>query len=189
MPRLVFPSCARNRDPILSVLTEVLADRRVVLEVGCGSGEHAAYFGPRLPWLAWLPTDLDPAHVDSARSWAEDVPNVRPAERFDVVADPWPLPADAVFSANMIHIAPWAAAEALFRRSAEHLPADGVLVTYGPYRFSGETAPSNEAFDASLRSRDPAWGVRDVDDLSALGLRLVRVEAMPANNHVLVFRR
>lgn len=187
--RLVFPACARNRDPILSVLREVFADRRSVLEVACGSGEHAAHFGPSLSWLSWLPTDLDLAHVASARSWAEGVPNVLPAQRFDVVADVWPPGVDAVFSANLIHIAPWAVAKALFARSLEHLPPGGLLVTYGPYRFGGVTAPSNEQFDASLRGRNPAWGVREVDELACLGLRHERTEALPANNHVLVFRR
>jgi SAM-dependent methyltransferase len=187
--RLMFPACARNRDPILAVLRDALVDSTSVLEVACGSGEHAAYFAPSLPWLEWLPTDLAPEHVASARSWSEGIGNVRPAVRFDVVSDPWPAAVDAVFSANMVHIAPWPVAEALFRRSAENLPARGLLVTYGPYRFGGQTAPSNEVFDASLRERNAAWGVRDVDDLARLGMTLERKIAMPANNHVLIFRR
>ena len=189
MTRLFFPACARNREPILAVLTKLLVESRRVLEVACGSGEHAAFFAPALPWLEWLPTDLESQHVESTLSWTEGIPNVRPAQLLDVVKDPWPEGVDTVFSANLVHIAPWQVTLALFQRCLEQLPPGGQLVTYGPYKILGETAASNLAFDASLKARNPEWGVREVADLAALGLRHEQTLAMPANNHLLVFRR
>jgi SAM-dependent methyltransferase len=191
--RLEFPATARNRDPLLRELRELLAPPvRRVLEVASGSGEHAAYFGGAMPWLRWQPSDVEPAHLASIGAWCADVPNVATALRFDVAEDPWPEgPWDAVFCANLVHIAPWEVAEALLRGAARALAPRGLLVTYGPYRLDGRhTAPSNEAFDATLRERDPRWGVRDVDALANVTdrLRLERKIAMPANNFTLVFR-
>lgn len=191
------PATLRNRDFILDVLRPLLAGRRRVLEIASGSGEHAAFFAAALPDVEWQPTDPDAeslASIDAHRA-ESGLSNVRPALRLDVTEEPWPVPqADAIVCINMIHIAPWAAAEALFRGAARALSPGAPLYLYGPYRFSGAfTAPSNEAFDASLRERDPRWGVRDLDDVTALaercGFSRVGVVAMPANNHSVIFRR
>lgn len=190
--RLDFPATGRNRDPILEVLRPRLANTRRVLEIAAGSGQHAAYFAAALPGLTWLPTDPDPAHLASIDAWRTDAPNVLPARQLDVTGE-WPEgPFDAIYCANMVHIAPWEAAVGLFQGAARVLVPGGLLLTYGPYRRDGQhTAPSNEAFDASLRSRDPRWGVRDVGELAAISdlLALEEIVPMPANNFVLVFRR
>ncbi len=190
------PATARNRAPILEVLRRVLAGRKLVLEVASGSGEHAVFFAAALPELLWQPSDRDPGALASTQAWRAEagLPNVAPPLELDVAAPHWPLErADAVVCINLLHISPWAASQALFEGAASLLEPDAPLVTYGPYRFAGRTAPSNDAFDASLRSQDPSWGVRDVDDLSALarrtGFELEESVAMPANNHTLVWRR
>lgn len=195
--KLSFPATARNRDAILAVLQDVFAPPTArVLEVGSGSGEHAAFFAERLPWLTWQPTDVEPAHLASIDAWAAAAPagpNLLPARSFNAAANPFPPGAwDGVFCANVVHIAPWNVAEGLFRGAAAALAPGAVLVTYGPYMVDGaHTSPSNEAFDASLKARDPGWGVRDVAELAKLApaLRLERRIAMPANNLCLVFRR
>jgi SAM-dependent methyltransferase len=188
----------RNREPILGVLTRVLTGgTKNVLELASGTGQHAVYFASQLPHVIWQPSDPDPAARQSIAAWIAEagLPNVRPPIVLDAADDVWPVErADALVCINMVHIAPWSAALGLFAGAARLLPPDGVLFLYGPYRFAGAfTAPSNEAFDRSLRDQDPAWGVRDVDDLEAAaaarGLVLEDVVAMPANNHCLIFRR
>jgi SAM-dependent methyltransferase len=188
----------RNREAILGVLTRVLTGgTKNVLELASGTGQHAVYFASQLPHVIWQPSDPDPAARQSIAAWTAEagVPNVRPPIALDAADDAWPVVrADAVVCINMVHIAPWSAALGLFAGAARLLPPDGVLFLYGPYRFAGAfTAPSNEAFDRSLRDQDPAWGVRDVNDLEAAaaarGLVLEDVVAMPANNHCLIFRR
>ena len=188
----------RNREPILGVLTRVLTGgTKNVLELASGTGQHAVYFASQLPHVIWQPSDPDPAARQSIAAWIAEagLPNVRPPIVLDAADDAWPVErADALVCINMVHIAPWSAALGLFAGAARLLPPDGVLFLYGPYRFAGAfTAPSNEAFDRSLRDQDPAWGVRDVDDLEAAaaarGLVLEDVVAMPANNHCLIFRR
>ncbi|MFW6023498.1 MAG: DUF938 domain-containing protein [Myxococcota bacterium] len=191
------PAAARNREPILAVLRRVLPVEGLVLEVASGTGEHARHFAAALPHLTWQPSDPDEGARASIDAWVGDagLPNLRPALRLDASGAAWPLDrADAVLCINMIHIAPWQACEGLMRGAGRLLPPGGVLFTYGPYRIDGEhTAPSNERFDASLRGRDPAWGVRDVADVAraaeAHGLQLDERVAMPANNFSLVFRR
>jgi SAM-dependent methyltransferase len=191
------PAAERNRAPILEVLARVLPRRGLVLEIASGTGQHAVWFARHLRALTWQPSDADPSALASIAAWAADdaLPNLRPPLHLDVTAPAWPVDAaDAVVCINMIHIAPWAAARALVTGAARVLRPGGVLCTYGPYRFDGAfTAPSNAAFDASLRARNPAWGVRDVRDLeaaaAAVGLALAETVALPANNHVLVFRR
>ncbi len=193
MPRLQFPATARNRDALLGVLRTRLPPGRV-LEVASGSGEHAVYFAAALPHVDWQPSDLEPEHLASIDAWREDsgLTNVRPALCLDALGD-WPAgPYDAVFGANLVHIAPWAVAEALFRGAARLLPPGAPLLTYGPYSFDGvHNAPSNEAFDASLRARNPEWGVRDVAALAVITPDFVLEECvpMPANNFTLVWRR
>jgi SAM-dependent methyltransferase len=188
------PAAERNAEPILAVLERVLP-AGLVLEIASGTGQHAAHMAAALPHVTWQPTDVDPGALASIAAWVESaaLPNLRPPVALDVAAHPWPVAAaDAIVCINLLHIAPWSAALALFRGAAAVLPPGGLLYTYGPYRFDGVTAASNDAFDASLRARDPAWGVRDARDLedaaSAVGLRLDEVVPMPANNHSLVFR-
>jgi SAM-dependent methyltransferase len=194
--RLRFPATARNREPILEVLRRVLPREGVVLEIASGSGEHAVFFARHLPALTWAPTDAEPEHLASIDAWraTEALANVAPARSLDVHA-PWPVvQADAVFCANLIHIAPWSACLALLEGAAHVLPSGGRLVLYGPFRIGGvHTAPSNEAFDASLRARDPRWGVRDLDEVVACaaerGLVLRETVPMPANNLTVVLER
>ena len=190
------PAAERNRVPLLEVLRRVLADRRDVLEIASGTGQHAVFFARELPRLRWQPSDRDPDALASIEAWSAEaaLPNLAAARALDVGALPWPVErADAVVCINLVHIAPWSAAVALFEGAARLLSAAAPLVSYGPYRFGGRTAPSNDAFDASLRAQDPSWGVRDVDALSALarrtGFELEEIVPMPANNHTLVWRR
>lgn len=199
------PATLRNRDAILAALRDILPPSGLLLEIASGTGEHAAYIAPRLPegWT-WQPSEPSPdalAVIDAyaADSYAADSDSprrIRPAIRLDVQGDPWPLDhADAVFCANMIHIAPWPAAEGLFRGASRILAADAPLILYGPFRRDGaHTAPSNAAFDDSLKARDPAWGVRCLDTevaplAKAHGFALAGITPMPANNLTVVFRR
>lgn len=189
------PAAERNREPILTVLETVLPESGLVLEIASGTGQHAAFFASRLPGLVWQPSDRDEDSRASIAAWTEGAPNVRPPLDLDVTRRPWPLDrADAIVNANMIHIAPWAVCEALMRGAGELLAAGGVLFMYGPFTRPGvPTAPSNVAFDESLRSRDPSWGVRDLEEVSKVaathGLARERVVEMPANNLSVVFRR
>jgi SAM-dependent methyltransferase len=191
------PATERNRGPILEVLRPILRDGALVLELASGTGEHAVFFAGALPAVTWQPTDLDPDNLASIEAFRAEagLPNLRPPLLLDATADAWPLPAaDALVCINMIHIAPWSACEGLVRGAARVLGPGGVLYLYGPYRIGGALpAPSNVAFDASLRARDPAWGVRELDEVTALaaaaGFAREAVVAMPANNHSVVFRR
>jgi SAM-dependent methyltransferase len=195
--RLVSAAASRNRDAILAVLRGALPERGLVLEVASGSGQHAAHFAAALPGLTFQPTDRDPAARASIDAWAREagLPNLRPAAALDCTAGPWPVDwADAVLCFNMIHIAPWAAAEGLIAGAARVLRPGGVLVLYGPFRRAGHVlAPSNAAFDASLTARDPAWGLRSLERVAALaeaaGFAGPEVEPMPANNLTILFRR
>lgn len=199
---LIAPAVARNREPILTVLRRVvpspsLPGRGLVLEIASGSGEHAVYFAAALPHLTWQPTDPDPDARESIAAYqaAAQLPNLLPPLALDATASRWPVTqADVIVAINMIHIAPWAAAEGLIAGAGRLLPAGGVLFLYGPFREHGQhTAPSNAAFDESLLARNREWGVRDLDDVVALasrhGLALEERVAMPANNLSVVFRR
>ena len=197
---LAAPAVARNREPILAVLQRVLPERGLVLEIASGSGEHAVYFAAALPHLTWQPTDPDPDARESIAAYraAMALPNLLPPLALDAAASRWPVTQIdaimAIVSINMIHIAPWAAAEGLMAGAERLLPAGGVLFLYGPFREHGQhTAPSNAAFDESLRARNREWGVRDLDEVAALasrhGLALEERVAMPANNLSVVFRR
>jgi SAM-dependent methyltransferase len=187
----------RNRDPILAVLRLVLPPTGLVLEIASGTGQHVAYFARALPELRWQPSDASSAHLESIRAWsaASGADNIASPLLLDVERVPWPIThAEAVLSINMIHIAPWSAAEALFRGAARLLPIAGMLYLYGPFKRGGQhTASSNERFDERLRGEDPRWGVRDVDELAvlatSLGFELGEIIAMPANNFSLVYRR
>ena len=196
-PRLRAPAVARNREAILAVLREVLPQAGLVLEIASGSGEHALHFARALPELTFQPSDPSPEALASIAAWmAEDAaPNLRPPVLIDAAAQAWPVrAADAVLCINMIPIAPWSAAEGLFRNAGALLPAGAPLYLYGPYRRPGrELEPSNAAFDQSLRARDPAWGLRDLGEVAALarmaGFAAPQVVEMPANNLSLIFRK
>ena len=192
------PSTARNRDPILAVLRAHLPPAGLVVEVAAGAGEHAVHMAAALPGLSWLPTDADDGALASIAAWRAHagLPNLLAPLRLDAAEpDHWPVTrADALVAINMIHISPWSAAQGLVTGAGRLLPPGGVLALYGPYTEAGvETAPSNLAFDADLRRRNPAWGLRDVAEVTALaaghGFTLAARVAMPANNLSLVFRR
>ncbi len=191
------PAALRNRDPILAVLREILPASGTVLELASGSGEHVIHFARHLPGLTWLPSDPSPEARASIRAWraAEGLPNLAEPRAIDAAVPDWPVDkADAILCINMVHISPWTATAGLMREAARLLPQGGVLYLYGPYRRAGHTLePSNAAFDADLRRRDPAWGLRQLEDVTALagqhGLTLEQVREMPANNLSVVFRR
>lgn len=194
----VSPSTARNREPILEVLAPRLPARGLVLEIAAGAGEHAVHNAAVLPHLHWQPTDPDPEALISIAAWRDHaaLPNLLPPLRLDASdPDSWPVAqADAVVNINMIHISPWSATEGLMSGAARVLPTGGLLYLYGPYLESDvETAPSNLAFDQSLKDRNPAWGLRRLDDVTALaarhGLMLAERIAMPANNLSVIFRK
>ena len=194
---MVAPAAARNRDPILAVLKDALPARGVVLEIASGSGEHAVHFAQALPEIIWQPSDADAAALASIRAYrdAYGASNLLPPLRIDSRDPPWPVDkVDAVLSVNMIHIAPWNACEGLFLGASQVLRAKGKLILYGPFNIGGRfTAPSNEAFDASLKARDASWGIRDLADVESCaernGLRLVSTVEMPANNLTVIFAR
>jgi SAM-dependent methyltransferase len=192
MSRLDFPATGRNREPLLEALRPMLTAGTRVVEIACGSGQHAAFMCRHLPSITWLPTDLDPVHVASANAWRE-TDNQLEARVLDVTQLPWTVQADVVFSANMIHIAPFEATLGLLEGAASTLGSGGLLVLYGPFIQPGiDTAPSNLRFDQSLQRRDPSWGIRDLGDIQdrarALGLRWQHTTQMPANNLTVVFR-
>jgi len=187
------PATERNREPIRDVLARELPAAGTVLEIASGSGEHAAYFAAQFPQVQWQPTDPDATALASIAAWRAEagLPNLRAPLALDVMGA-WPIErADAIVCINMVHIAPWEAAVALFAGAARVLAPGALLYLYGPYRFAGQTAPSNEEFERWLKARDPRFGVRDLRDLERVseGFALRGVVAMPANNHSLVFRR
>lgn len=193
------PATLRNRDPIAEVLARELPASGTVLEIAAGTGEHAVHFAARFPGLHWLPTDPSPEALASIAEYRADYPgtNLLAPLLLDAAApESWPVDrADAIVCINMVHISPWAATRGLFRGAARLLGTDGgPLILYGPYLEEGvATAPSNLAFDASLKARDPAWGLRRAEDLDRLaathGLARSARHALPANNIVLVYRR
>jgi len=204
--RLDAPAFHRNHQAIWAVLQPFLAGKSGdVVEAGSGTGQHVADFARRSPEITWWPSDLNEQHLKSIAAWRAHagLANIRPPLRIDLSDPAWcsqmhdgsgPGELLAVFCANVIHIAPWRVAEGLFAGAARYLRADGRLFLYGPFKRDGKhTAPSNAAFDASLRDRDPEWGVRDIADLEKLaagaGLVLIEIAEMPANNLVLVFAR
>lgn len=197
--RLYSPSAARNRAPIIEAFGAHMPSTGVVLEIGSGTGEHGAAAAKAFPGLEWVPSDPDPKARRSIAGWvaAAKLPNFKEPLNLDAADPAWPRaaprPVDGVVSINMIHIAPFAAAEGLFAGAGEILATAGRLFLYGPFSRGGRhTAPSNADFDASLKSRDPAWGVRDIEhDLAPLAqkhaLALREIVEMPANNLVLIY--
>lgn len=195
--RRFAPATARNRDCILEVLQRALPASGTVLEIGCGTGEHAVYFAERLQQLTWQPSERDATALASVRAWIahSGVANVATPIVLDTACARWPVAhADAVVAINVIHYSPWENTPALMAGAEQLLPAGGVLYCYGPFRRDGRhTAASNAAFDKWLKSVDTRFGVRDLEavetEAAAHGLRLEEVVAMPANNFSLVFRR
>ncbi len=199
MSKQFAPATQRNREAIADVLADVLPVNGLALEIASGTGEHVIHFAACFPDLIWQPSDDDAGGLASITAWRADVdlPNILPPIRLDASAPDWPVAeaeADAILCINMIHISPWAATIGLMAEAGRLLQNGGVLFLYGPYREKDvPTSSSNEAFDASLKSRDPAWGLRFREDVTALaeryGLGFDRRVAMPANNLALVFHK
>jgi SAM-dependent methyltransferase len=201
-PDLPFsPAAERNQTPVLDALQRLLPPAASVLEIASGTGQHARHVAAAKPRWTWQPTDADARMLEAIDARCAGLANVRPARRLDVLDvldDGWPLaaadgaPYDAVYTANLLHISPWPTCPALMRGAAAHLRAGGLLLVYGPFRVDGvPTAPSNEAFDADLRARDPRWGLRRLADVqteaAAAGLGWQQTVVMPANNLLVVF--
>ena len=201
--RLFFPATERNRGPIGDLLSEVLPASGAVLELASGSGEHAVCFQQRFPNLLWQASDPDPDHRASINAWIQHrgLSHVMPAAlNLDVAERPWPLPGEipsalkAVVCINLLHISPAKCTDAVVEESALLLPSGAPLIIYGPFMRNGaNTSASNAAFDQSLRQRNPQWGPRDLNALTALaassGFNLDAVVPMPANNLTVVLHR
>ncbi len=207
------PATQRNRGPILEVLSQVLPPTGTILEISSGTGEHAIFLAPRLRPRQWIPSDPNPMARVSIAAWQEEFPadNLYPPIALDARDPAWPVEQDelpealqgldlerdpivAIANINMIHIAPWSACLGLMAGAGRILPPGGILYLYGPYKQNGEhTAASNAAFDQSLRTQDPEWGVRDleavVEAAQAQNLALLKTVEMPANNLSVVFQR
>ena len=197
-PRRYSPAAERNSASILAELQRLLPAHGLMLEIASGSGQHAACFSAGLPGWRWQPSELDTEALASISAWCQGLDRVLPPLSLDVQSPPWPAAEsprfDAVFCANMIHIAPWPCTGAIMQLAARNLSADGALITYGPYLEDGVvTAPGNLAFDADLRERNPAWGLRRLEAVDEqaqrVGLHLRERVAMPANNLLLVWTR
>lgn len=189
------PATLRNRDVIVDVLRSILPDSGMVLEIASGSGEHVACFAAAFPNLLWQPSDPDPEARASISAWCADRENVLAPVALDAAVDGWPVEeVAAILCINMVHISPWDATIGLMRGASRRLDSGAPLYLYGPYhRADVKTAESNEAFDRSLRSRNPKWGLRTVDDMIALGSQngfgFERLVEMPANNLSLIFTK
>ena len=190
------PAAERNRAPILAELQRLLPRTGSMLEIASGTGQHAAHFAAALPGWRWQPSDGEAESLASISTWCAGLANVLPPLHLDVMAETWPVAEgfDAIFCANLLHISPWPACVALMRGAARNLIARGVLLLYGPYVVDDmPTAPSNLAFDADLRARNAAWGLRRLADVErqaeVVGLHLRERRAMPANNLLLAFTR
>ena len=194
--RLYFPATVRNRAPIGAALSELLPEQGAVLEIASGSGEHAVTFQRRFPGILWQASDPDPSHCKSINAWIahECLSDLMPpALQLDVLDRPWLIPErtsvelKVVVAINLIHIAPWSCCQSLVEQASDHLPIGGRLILYGPFRRNGlHTSSSNEAFDQSLRERNPSWGVRDLEAVETLcsevGFKNMRFTELPANN-------
>jgi SAM-dependent methyltransferase len=186
----------RNKQPILEILRVALARHRSVVEIGAGTGQHAVHFAGMLPHLQWQPTDRAECIPGlAARIAREGSPNLGAPIELDVMQPVWPsFSADAMYSANTLHIMSWPEVESFFRGAGRVLHGGGALAVYGPFRYTGRfTTESNAAFDRSLRRRDPASGIRDFEAVDALaaaqGLELQADHAMPANNQLAIWVR
>ncbi len=193
-------AAARNTVPILDVLGAILPETGRALEIASGTGQHAAAFAGAFPGIGWQPSDRDAAARNSIAAWVVEsgLGNLLPPVDIDVMNAGWPDTVagelDLIVCINMIHISPWEACEGLMDGAGKLLREGGLLYLYGPYkRDGGHTAPSNAAFDESLRGRNPAWGIRDMGDVEAAaggrGMALENTVAMPANNFSVIFRK
>ena len=202
MTQRYAPATERNREAILAVLQHSLPNQGTVLEIASGTGQHAVFFAQQLTQCYWLPTDLDPINLASIAAWREETAaaNLLLPRQLDVREPAWlidcdlPAPISAIVNINMLHIAPWACCEALFAGATEILDHGAVVMIYGPFKRDGlHTAPSNAVFDEQLRSKDPEWGVRDleavVDVAAEQGFACQKVYEMPANNLSVIFER
>ncbi len=198
--RMFSPSAARNSTPILEFIKSILPTTGMVLEIGCGTGEHAVCFAEAMPNLIWQPSDTDTDARASTASWIKFVglKNLLAPLDINVCSTLWGVeeaaPFDAIMSINMVHIAPWAACLGLFAGAGRLLCDGGLLIFYGPFMRGGvHNSPSNADFDVSLKARNPSWGVRDLADLErvgeASGLSLREIIEMPSNNAIVVFSR
>lgn len=195
--KLTSPAALRNRDPIADLLRHVLPQSGTVIELASGSGEHVIHFASLFPHLIWQPSDPSQEARVSIEEWVKthDISNVLPPLDIDASSQNWPVErADAMIAINMVHISPWPATQGLLAGAGKLLPSGGTLILYGPYRRDGQMlVPSNVEFDASLRARNPAWGIRLLEDVASLaeqsGLALTSVTEMPANNLGVVFTR
>ena len=201
MTKRYAPATERNRELLLAVLQSQLPPQGVVLEIAAGSGQHAAYFAPRLAPRLWLPTDVGAANLASISEWCAEVDGdgLLATQCLNVLDPVWaveqqalPEGVSAIVNINMLHIAPWACCHGLFAGARRILGGDGVVLIYGPFMQRGKhTSVSNEAFDASLRAENASWGIRDVTAVMEVareaGFECVETIPMPANNQVLVF--
>ncbi|WP_412049374.1 DUF938 domain-containing protein [Hoeflea sp. Naph1] len=195
--KLSSPSALRNRGPISDLLRHVLPKTGTVLEIASGSGEHVIHFASLFPNLVWQPSDPSPEARVSIQEWVKSkaTTNVLPPLDIDASSPTWPIErTDAMIAINMVHISPRSATQGLLAGAGKLLPSGGVLALYGPYRREGQPlVPSNVEFDTSLRARNPAWGIRLLEDVESLakqsGLALTSVTEMPANNLGVVFTR
>lgn len=195
-PLPCWPAAERNKQPIAEQLESLLPSSGLVLEVASATGQHVEFFAKTMPRLEWQPSDYDAEHLVTleARVRLARLPNLRPPVPLDASSAVWPLNyAEAIYNANMIHISPWEVTVGLFAGAARLLSPEAPLVTYGPYQVDGKhISASNAEFDASLKARDPRWGVRDTADLKRLaaehGFYLEQAIPMPANNLTLVWR-
>ena len=196
-PKRSSPSALRNREPILEMLGNVLPESGTVLEIASGSGEHVVHFAEKFPTLTWQPSDPSPEARASIQAWSQESAsqNLLPPLDINTATETWPIErADAIVAINMIHISPWAATEGLFNGARKLLPIGGKLILYGPYRQQGRPfALSNAEFDTSLRSRNPEWGIRQLEEVVSVGeqcgLFFKNTVEMPANNLSVIFIR
>jgi hypothetical protein len=195
--RIVSPSAERNKGPVAEILTRVLPAQGDVLEISSGTGQHVLHFAEAMPYIRWQPTERDADCLKSIASWLAQTPrpNVKAPVYFDVHDEIWPAhDVAAVVCMNMIHIAPPSATDALLRGAGNVIARGGTLFLYGPFRRKGQhTSASNEAFDQLLKSKNPEWGVRNVEDVAeraaGFGLELEQTYDMPANNLAVIFRK
>jgi cyclopropane fatty-acyl-phospholipid synthase-like methyltransferase len=190
-----YPATLRNRDPILSIIQQHLPETGYILETASGTGEHLTYFAQKYPLLQWQPSDKNDELFWGIRTRSKNIPNVLPPKIIDVTkTDPMILNQqyDAIFNINMIHISPWQACLDFFSLAARIIKSTGLIYMYGPYKKQGQhTSYSNETFDTNLRTQNPAWGVRDMEEVISVadnnGFYIHQIEPMPANNYSLVF--
>lgn len=202
--RQFAPATQRNREPILEVLQRILPNTGTILEIASGTGEHAVFFAPRLPGRKWLPTDIHYLSLASISAWGKYSPsdNIYSPILLDVCENIWAIEQEnqylaeitAIVSINMIHISPWAACLGLMAGAGRILPPNGILYLYGPFKQNGQhTAPSNAAFDEMLKSQNPEWGVRDLEEVIAVAkmqnLHWRETVSMPANNLSVIFEK